>query len=223
MIKIWGWIGSSNVQKVLWCCDELALAYELEDRGWPYAGYKEPAYLALNPNGLVPTIEDRDFVLWESNSVVRYLADKYGDGKLTPRTPEERASSNRWMDWHLTTMGPLMGPLYRAFIRTAPEDRDSERIRVSQASAEKGWSILGRYLAESDFVGGTMVQPSHRAPRTECRQGVVRSALQPACVPETHEQAAHLTTGRTMEIGPWDHGTARPEARRLWRRAQKIS
>lgn len=154
MIKIWGWIGSSNVQKVLWCCDELALAYELEDRGWPYPGYKEPAYLALNPNGLVPTIEDGDFVLWESNSVLRYLANKYGDGKLTPRTPEERASANRWMDWHLTIMGPLMGPIYRAFIRTAPEDRDPERIKVSQASAEKGWNILDRYLAESDYVGG---------------------------------------------------------------------
>jgi glutathione S-transferase len=154
MIKIWGWIGSSNVQKVLWCCGELELEYDLEDHGWPYAGYKEAPYLALNPNGLVPTIQDGDFLLWESNSVLRYLAEKYADGKLTPSTPEMRASSNRWMDWQLTTMGPLMTPVYRALIRTAPENREPELIQTSSAAAEKGWHILDRYLSRSDYVGG---------------------------------------------------------------------
>lgn len=154
MIKIWGWIGSSNVQKVLWCCDELELGYELDDRGWPYAGYKEESYLKLNPNGCVPTIEDQGFVLWESNSIVRYLADKYGDGRLIPGTAAARASANRWMDWHLTTMGPLIGPVYRSFIRTAPADRDPEAIRNGKVSAEKGWAVLDRYLLQSDYVSG---------------------------------------------------------------------
>jgi len=154
MIKIWGWIGSSNVQKVLWGCDELGLVYELEDHGWPYAGYKEEPYLRLNPNGLVPTIQDEGFVLWESHSVLRYLADKYGGGSLIPGTPEARASSNRWMDWHLTTMGPLMGPIYRALVRTAPDDRDPNLVGTSQASAEGGWKILDRYLTQSGYVGG---------------------------------------------------------------------
>ena len=154
MIKIWGWIGSSNVQKVLWCCDELELEYELEDHGWPYAGYKEAPYLALNPNGLVPTIQDGDFVLWESNSVLRYLAEKYGDGRLTPTTPEMRALSNRWMDWQLTTMGRLVTPVYRAFIRTAPKNRKPELIRTSSATGESGWRILDHYLARTDYVGG---------------------------------------------------------------------
>lgn len=154
MIKIWGWIGSSNVQKVLWCCDELELEYELDDDGWPSARYKKEPYLTLNPNGLVPTIQDGDFVLWESNSVLRYLAEKYGDGKLTPAAPETRASSNRWLDWQLTIMGPLISPVYRALIRTEPEDRDPELIRRSRAAAENGWRILDRYLSESDFVAG---------------------------------------------------------------------
>lgn len=154
MIKIWGWEGSSNVQKVLWCCDELEVEYQLEDHGWPYAGYKEDPYLGLNPNGLVPTIEDGEFVLWESNSVLRYLAEKYGNGKLTPSTPEMRALSDRWLDWQLTTMGPLMTPVYRALVRTAPENRKAELIRTSSAAAEDGWGILSRYLSQSDYVGG---------------------------------------------------------------------
>jgi len=154
MIKIWGWIGSSNVQKVLWCCDELALEHELEDYGWPSSRYKEEPYLTLNPNGLVPTIQDGEFVLWESNSVLRYLAEKYGNGKLIPSTPEMRASSNRWLDWQLTTMGALVAPLYRNFIRTAPENRDPEVIRTSQPAAEAGWDILDSYLSHSDYVAG---------------------------------------------------------------------
>lgn len=154
MIKIRGWIGSSNVQKVLWCCDELELTYDLDDRGWPYAGYREEPYLSLNPNGLVPTIEDHGFVLWESNSIVRYLAERYGAGRLIPATAEARASSNRWMDWHLTRMGPLMGPVYRAFVRTPADDRDPEVVRTSLAAAKTGWAVLDRYLAQSDYVGG---------------------------------------------------------------------
>ena len=154
MIKIWGWIGSSNVQKVLWCCDELAVEYELEDHGWPYAGYKEAPYLALNPNGLVPTIQDGDFVLWESNSVLRYLSEQYGNGRLMPSTPELRASANRWLDWQLTTMGRLVTPVYRAFIRTRPENRQPELIHTDSAAAESGWRILDRYLLGSDYVGG---------------------------------------------------------------------
>jgi len=154
MIKIWGWIGSSNVQKVLWCCDELALEYHLEDHGWPYAGYQEAPYLDLNPNGLVPTIQDGDFVLWESNSVLRYLAEQYGNGRLSPSTPEMRALSNRWLDWQLTTMGPLMSPIYRALVRTGPGGRNHELIRKSRASAEAGWRILDRYLSRSDYVAG---------------------------------------------------------------------
>ena len=97
MVKIWGRKDSSNVQKVLWCCDELGVAYERIDIGGSFGGNKEKPYLDRNPNGLVPTIEDGVFVLWESNSIVRYLVDRYGGDQLISTTPEGRADSSRWM------------------------------------------------------------------------------------------------------------------------------
>ena len=84
MLKILGRKTSSNVQKVLWCCEEIGLPFERTDIGGEFGKNKEPAYLAFNPNGLVPTINDDGFILWESNSCVRYLAGKYGKGKLWP-------------------------------------------------------------------------------------------------------------------------------------------
>ncbi len=87
MIKIWGRTDSSNVQKVLWCCAELGIDFERLDWGGKFGGNNDQAYLEMNPNGLVPTIKDGDFILWESNSIMRYLNAKYGDGKLLPATP----------------------------------------------------------------------------------------------------------------------------------------
>src|SRR5207237_1426580 len=96
MLKIWGRTDSSNVQKVLWCCGELGLDFDRVDLGGKFGGNKEKAYLDKNPNGLVPTLEDGDFILWKSNSIMRYLVDKYGRGRLLPSTPEGRADANRW-------------------------------------------------------------------------------------------------------------------------------
>ena len=116
MLKIYGRKTSSNVQKVLWCCDEIGLAFEREDIGGEFGGNKTPEYLALNPNGLVPTIDDGGFILWESNSCVRYLAAKYGKGKLWPVDLQVAASASRWMDWQLSTVNPPVGTLCRAVL-----------------------------------------------------------------------------------------------------------
>ncbi|MCH8054696.1 MAG: glutathione S-transferase [Deltaproteobacteria bacterium] len=153
-IKIWGRKDSSNVQKVLWCCDELGVAYERIDIGGSFGGNKERPYLDLNPNGLVPTIEDGGFVLWESNSVVRYLLDKYGQGRLLPSTPEGRANANRWMDWQLTTLGPAMVPLFWGLIRTPEERRDRAAIETALEKATKAWQILDNYLAKNSYLAG---------------------------------------------------------------------
>ena len=99
MIKIWGRTDSSNVQKVLWCCGELGIEFERIDWGGKFGGNNDEAYREMNPNGLVPTIKDGDFVLWESNSIMRYLNAKYGNRKLLPSSPEGMANANRWMDW----------------------------------------------------------------------------------------------------------------------------
>ena len=98
MLKIWGRANSINVQKVLWCCRELAVEYVRIDAGNEFVITKTPEYRELNPNGLVPTIEDGDFLLWESNVIVRYLAHKAGDGRLFPAATKTRFDADRWMD-----------------------------------------------------------------------------------------------------------------------------
>lgn len=154
MIKIWGRKDSSNVQKVLWCCDELGVAFERIDIGGKFGGNREKPYLDLNPNGLVPTIEDGSFVLWESNSIMRYLVDKYGRGKLLPSTPEGRADANRWMDWQLTTLGPAIVPLFIGLARTPPEKRDPAAIENALKRTERAWGIVDSYLAKSNYLAG---------------------------------------------------------------------
>src|SRR5690348_9690795 len=104
VLKIWGRANSFNVQKVLWCADELGVPYERVDLGGPFGGNDDPAYRRLNPNGVVPTIQDGDLVLWESNAIVRYLAAKHGSGTLYPSDLAVRADADRWMDWQLTTI-----------------------------------------------------------------------------------------------------------------------
>lgn len=154
MIKIWGRKDSSNVQKALWCCAELGLAFERVDIGGRFGGNKEKPYLDLNPNGLVPTIEDGSFILWESNSVVRYLVDKYGQGRLLPSSPEGRAGANRWMDWQLTTLGPAIVPLFVALVRTPKEKRDPATLDAALNKTISAWQIAERYLQKTPYLAG---------------------------------------------------------------------
>ena len=97
MLKIWGRNNSSNVQKVLWCCDEIGRPFEREDVGGPFGRAKDADMLARNPNARVPTVDDDGFVLWESNVIVRYLAAKHSMGALCPEDLQARADADRWM------------------------------------------------------------------------------------------------------------------------------
>src|SRR5207248_3207850 len=135
MLKILGRTTSSNVQKVLWCCAELAIPFEREDVGGPFGKNNTPEYLSLNPNGLVPTMDDDGFILWESNAIVRYLCAKHGVGKLWPTDPARRADADRWMDWQQTTLAPPMGILFRALLRQPPEAIDAEQINGAMQKA----------------------------------------------------------------------------------------
>jgi glutathione S-transferase len=155
MLKIWGRANSINVQKVLWCADELGLTYERVDVGGAFGKNQEPAYLALNPNGLVPTIEDDGFVLWESNSIVRYLAAKHALGTLCPREPAARADVERWMDWQLTTLGKDMTTVFWGLVRTPPEKRDLAAIESARKSLNGLWARLEGHLAKRAYVGGS--------------------------------------------------------------------
>ena len=154
MIKIWGRTDSSNVQKVLWCCGELGVPFERLDWGGKFGGNQDPQYTAMNPNGLVPTIKDGDFVLWESNSIMRYLNAKYGNGKLLPASPEGMANANRWMDWQLSAFNPIIVPLFFATVRTAPEKRDPQAIQAALEKTVKAWQTVDDQLAKHRFLGG---------------------------------------------------------------------
>ena len=154
MIRIWGRSTSVNVQKVMWAVGELGLPHERIDVGGSFGKNREPAYLAMNPNGLVPTLEEDGFILWESNSIVRYLAAKYGAGGLEPADPRERARANSWMDWQLSVAGPALTGMFWGLIRTPPEKRDYAAIDASREKTTAAMKILDAQLAKTPFVAG---------------------------------------------------------------------
>jgi glutathione S-transferase len=152
MLKILGRKTSGNTQKVLWCCDELALAYEREDVGRGFGRNHDPDYLALNPNGRVPTIVDDGFVLWESNTIVRYLCAKHGMGTLYPPDLQARADMERWMDWQQTTLRPRFHALSDALQDTAASDNPA--VETLKTALNDAWKILDAQLAKQSFIAG---------------------------------------------------------------------
>ncbi len=99
MLTIWGRKNSSNVKKVLWCLEELNVPYQQIDIGGKFGKLNDPTYLRMNPNAVIPCLQDGDFILWESNAIVRYIAAKFGKDCLYPADLQERASVEKWMDW----------------------------------------------------------------------------------------------------------------------------
>ena len=154
MLKIIGRKTSSNVQKVLWVCGEIGLRFERENLGGPFGGNDKPEYRALNPNGRVPTIIDDGFVLWESNSITRYLAAKHAPGTLYPDDLQVRANGERWMDWQLTIVSPAMVPVFWGLVRTPPEKRDNAAIEEARKKLSGVMGILDAHLKGSKFVAG---------------------------------------------------------------------
>jgi glutathione S-transferase len=154
VLRIWGRNNSINVQKVLWCCAELSIPYERIDVGGPFGGNREPEYLRLNPNGLVPTISDGGFVLWESNAIVRYLATRHGMGTMCPEDLPERADADRWMDWQMGTLWASLRPAFIGLIRTPPENRDQASIAAAIRKTAESWAMLDAHLAGRDYVTG---------------------------------------------------------------------
>jgi glutathione S-transferase len=154
MLKIWGRKNSVNVQKVMWMVGELKLPHERIDIAGAFGKNREPDYLALNPNGLVPTLQEDDFVLWESNSIVRYLAAKHGAGTLEPTDARTRARASQWMDWQLTVLGPAIFDLFWGLVRTPPEQRNQAAIDVSRKKTTDAFKIVDAALARRPFLAG---------------------------------------------------------------------
>jgi glutathione S-transferase len=156
MIKIWGRNTSSNVQKAMWAVGELGLEHTRIDIGGTFGKNREPAYLAMNPNGLVPTLEEEDgFLLWESNSIVRYLAAKHDKtGVLEPNDPKQRALASQWMDWQLSVMGPAITPVFWGLIRTPPEKRDANAIAAGKEKTIAAAKMMDAQLGKTAFLAG---------------------------------------------------------------------
>ena len=154
MLKVWGRKTSSNVQKVMWAIGDLGLAHERVDIGGPFGGNKEAAYLAMNPNGLVPTLEDGDVMIWESNTIVRYLATRYGAGTLEPADLKTRAHASQWMDWQLSVVGPAISGAFWGLIRTPPEKRDHAAIAASQQKTTEAMKMFDANLSRHAYAAG---------------------------------------------------------------------
>jgi glutathione S-transferase len=157
MLKIWGRISSLNVRKVVLAARWLDVPFERVDAGLGFGVVKTPEYLAKNPNGLVPLIEDGAMQLWESNVIVRYLCAKHSYGQLYPEALEARFDAERWMDWQQTTLNPAGRPAFHQLIRTPADQRDAELVARSIAATEPLHALLDAHLAQRGHVAGDRI------------------------------------------------------------------
>ena len=154
-LTIWGRANSVNVQKVLWCLSELDLPFDRVDAGMQFGRTREADYLAMNPNARIPTLVEGDFVLWESNSIMRYLCLAYASGTpIYPQAPKSRAAVERWLDWTLSTVQPVDRPVFWGLVRTPPDQRDMTQIQKQADAAAEAWHIVDRQLATRRFIEG---------------------------------------------------------------------
>ena len=152
MLKIWGRTNSLNVQKALMALEEAGVAYERFEAGLAFGVVNTPEYRQMNPNGLVPTIDDDGFILWESNSIIRYVCARYAPA-LWPADPRVRASAERWMDWQLTTLLDPVNDLFRPLIRKmwAP---DPESLEKARSACARNFAVLDDVLSRQPFMTG---------------------------------------------------------------------
>jgi glutathione S-transferase len=153
MLKIWGRVNSVNVKKALWAAEELGLKYERVDAGLHFGVNNTPEYKRMNPTGLVPTIDDGGFTLWESHAIVRYLAAKHGAGTLWPANPQKRAEADRWMDWTHSFSREFQRPVFWPLVRTPPEQRDNAAIAAAVNKCAEMLAAPDATLRERSFLG----------------------------------------------------------------------
>ena len=154
MLRIWGRNNSVNVKKALWAAEELNLRYERIDAGLQFGVNNTPEYKRINPTGLVPTIDDDGFTLWESHSIVRYLAAKHGAGGLWPTDVRQRADADRWMDWTHSFSREFQRPVFWPLVRTPPEKRDTKAIAEAVKKCGELLQVPESVLSKQPYLGG---------------------------------------------------------------------
>lgn len=197
MITLWGRLDSTNVRKVLWCLYELNLKFTHIQAGGKHGLVNTPEYLRLNPNGLVPCLRDQDFVLWESNTIIRYLTEKYGQKNLYICEVEQRYCAEKWLDWCLGTITPIFKVLMLNTVKLPIEQRDQKQLQQAICEFETKLSILNLHLSKNLFIAGTQfsvvdialasyvyswkkLSLSHRQPFQEIENWFERLLLRPA-------------------------------------------
>ena len=158
MMRLWGRKSSINVQKVLWCLAELSLKegidFERIDAGLQFGKVRTPEFLKLNPNGLVPTLEDKGLVLWESNTIMRYLASQYKQNNRFPTDIASQYGSEKWMDWQVGTMWPMLRPAFIGLTRVPEAERDHPAILKSYQDTSQLFSLLDQTLDSQKYCAG---------------------------------------------------------------------
>ena len=154
MLSVWGRNNSTNVKKVLWCLEELGISYQRIDVGGQYGKLNDPLYRSMNPNGLIPCLQDDDFILWESNTIVRYLAAQYGDGTLYLPDARLRASAEKWMDWATSSMAEPFKAVFIGLVRTPPEQQDKVKIAQGMTQLNTLMAIADQALEKQAYLSG---------------------------------------------------------------------
>lgn len=154
MLTVWGRNNSTNVKKVLWCLEELGISYQRIDVGGQYGKLNDPLYRSMNPNGLIPCLQDDDFILWESNTIVRYLAAQYGDGTLYLPDARLRASAEKWMDWATSSMAEPFKAVFIGLVRTPPEQQDKVKIAQGMIQLNTLMAIADQALEKQAYLSG---------------------------------------------------------------------
>ena len=222
-IKIWGRNTSSNVQKVMWAIGEIGLPRERIDIGGPFGKNREAEYLAMNPNGLVPTLQEEDgFLLWESNSIVRYLAAKHRSAVLEPEDLRTRARAQAWMDWQLSVLAPAITPGFVGLIRTPPEQRDPAviaelaqanhgRIRAARRTARQNRIRCGRRFqlrGHSRSGDGEPLPPARAATAAAAK---FRALVRGDCGAQAVRRRSRGGTARLSAVIPGPRAAGNPE------------
>lgn len=155
MLQIWGRLSSINVQKVMWLIGELDVPYEHIPAGGKFGGLDSQEFLNMNPHGRIPVINDHGVIIWESHSILRYLAARYGKEYFWSNDPIFRAKVDSWMDWAQTTLQPdFLTGVFWNFYRTPENQRDWKAIQISLERCHKHFKLLDRILAQQTYLSG---------------------------------------------------------------------
>ncbi|WP_110708643.1 glutathione S-transferase [Salinicola sp. CR57] len=155
MLTIWGRESSYNVQKVLWLADEIGLDYRHRPAGGEQGGLDDEAFLAMNPNGRIPVIEEGETIVWETHAILRYLASAHGGQDFRRASPAAQSLIDRWLDWSLSELEPaFFGGIFWGFYRTPGDQHDDVAIERSLAKCDRLYRLLDERLAQSPFLSG---------------------------------------------------------------------